>query len=116
MCLEDCAAFTYLEPHESRTHVAIIKVKFNIINLSLRRFLVIILNPLVYFYVGRQIVDNIYGEFDGKVSIYECFKKSHGYQWRTEGGIWGVQTPSEIPKNFQNRAKLNPIVKTVKNC
>jgi len=31
-------------------------------------------------------------------------------------GVLGVQTPSEIPKALQNRAKLNPIVKTVKNC
>jgi len=31
-------------------------------------------------------------------------------------GGWGVQTPPEIPKALQNRAKLNPIVKTVKNC
>ena len=33
-------------------------------------------------------------------------------------GVWGVQTPPppEIPKAFQNGAKLNPIVKTVKNC
>jgi len=32
------------------------------------------------------------------------------------GGVWGVQTspPTEIPKSLQNRAKLNPIVKTVK--
>jgi len=31
---------------------------------------------------------------------------------------WGVQTPPppEIPKALQNRAKVNPIVKTVKNC
>ena len=41
---------------------------------------------------------------------------------RTEGsgGVVGVQTPSphppEIRKAHQNRAKLNPIVKTVKNC
>ena len=41
-------------------------------------------------------------------------------QWRTEvcvgtfGG--GVQNPHEIPKALQNRAKLNPIVKIVKNC
>jgi len=36
-------------------------------------------------------------------------------QWLTEGG--GVQPPPtpEIPKAFQNRAKLNPNVKTVKN-
>jgi len=34
-------------------------------------------------------------------------------QWRNEGG---VQTPPpEIPKAVQNRAKINPIVKTVKN-
>ena len=34
-------------------------------------------------------------------------------QWRTKG----VQTPlPQIPKALQNRAKLNPIVKTVKNC
>jgi len=34
------------------------------------------------------------------------------------GGVLGVQNPPppEIPKAFQNRAKLNPIVKTVKNC
>ena len=32
------------------------------------------------------------------------------------GGVWGVQTPTEILKALQNRAKLNPIVKTVKNC
>ena len=32
------------------------------------------------------------------------------------GGSWGVKTPSEIPKALKNRAKLNPIVKTVKNC
>ena len=39
------------------------------------------------------------------------------YQWRTEGGL-GCSTPSlpEILKALQNRAKLNPIVKTVKNC
>ena len=35
-------------------------------------------------------------------------------QWRTEGG-WGVQPPPpEIPNALQNRAKLNPIEKTVK--
>jgi len=29
-------------------------------------------------------------------------------------GVWGVQTPPEIPKALQNHAKLNPIVKSVK--
>ena len=37
-------------------------------------------------------------------------------QWRTGGGL-GFQTPTpEIPKALQNLAKLNPTVKTVKNC
>jgi len=33
-------------------------------------------------------------------------------------GEWGYSTPPppEIPKALQNHAKLNPIVKTVKNC
>jgi len=32
------------------------------------------------------------------------------------GGGWGFSPPPpEIPKILQNRAKLNPIVKTVKN-
>jgi len=35
----------------------------------------------------------------------------------TGGGLGGVQTPPpEIPNALQNRAKLNPIVKAVKNC
>jgi len=39
-------------------------------------------------------------------------------QWRTEGwGFGGLKPPPpEIPKTLQNRAKLSPIVKTVKNC
>jgi len=36
-------------------------------------------------------------------------------QWRTEGGVGVFKPPPEIPKALQNRAKLNPIVKTVKN-
>ena len=33
------------------------------------------------------------------------------------GWAWGCwNPPPEIPKSLQNRAKLNPIVKTVKNC
>ena len=32
------------------------------------------------------------------------------------GMVCGVQTPTQIPKALQNRAKFNPIVKTVKNC
>ena len=47
-----------------------------------------------------------------------CIKIMEGWtEWRTERGVRGVQTPPpEIPKALQNRAKLTPIVKTVKNC
>ena len=39
------------------------------------------------------------------------------FQWRTEVGGWGCSTPTpQILKALQNRAKLNPIVKIVKNC
>jgi len=39
-------------------------------------------------------------------------------QWRTEGVLGGSNPPphSEIQKALKNRAKLNPTVKTVKNC
>ena len=37
-------------------------------------------------------------------------------QWRTEGGFGKFKPPPpEIHKALQNRAKLSPIVKTVKN-
>jgi len=39
-------------------------------------------------------------------------------QWRTEEGRFGgfkLPPPPEIPKVLQNRAKLSPIVKNVKN-
>ena len=41
-----------------------------------------------------------------------CFQA----QWRTDGGVGGLNPPPEIPKSFQNCAKLNLTVKTVKNC
>ena len=38
-------------------------------------------------------------------------------QWHTGGGgDWAGSNHPKIPKAFQNRAKLNPTVKTVKNC
>ena len=37
-------------------------------------------------------------------------------QWRTEGGLGGSNPPPKFMKALQNRAKLNPIVKSVKNC
>ena len=45
----------------------------------------------MFEYVGKFVVTTVF-----------CMK-----QWRTE-------SPPEIPKALQNRAKLNPIVKTVK--
>ena len=37
-------------------------------------------------------------------------------QWRTKGGGVFKPPPPEIPKALQNRAKFNPIVKTVQTC
>jgi len=50
-------------------------------------------------------------EYEGNLYLLpqDCSTAS---QWRTEGG--GSTPPPEIPKALQNRAKLNPIVKTVK--
>ena len=45
-----------------------------------------------------------------------CLSNVNINQWRTEGGLGCSTPPPEIPKALQNRAKLNPIVKTVKNC
>jgi len=53
-----------------------------------------------------------------QVEITLIFFSSLSYkwhQWRTEGGIWGDSIPPKIPEALQNRAKLNPVVKTVKN-
>ena len=69
--------------------------------------------------------------------MYACVghSKSVGIEWRfgaitgptdsvaesgvpRGGGVWGVQIPPlrEILNARQNRARLNPIVKAVKNC
>ena len=37
-------------------------------------------------------------------------------QLRTEGGLGVFTPPPPIPKALQNRAKISPIVKSVKNC
>ena len=74
----------------------------------------------------RKLLGIINVDFDATVQlliIYSAFVKylrKNGNtmkQWRTEGVGWGDQPPPpEIPKALQNRAKLNPIVKTVKSC
>jgi len=51
----------------------------------------------------------------GNVYILKLFMRKiglHEGQWRTEG--CSNPPPPEIPKALQNRAQLNPIVKTVK--
>ena len=42
-------------------------------------------------------------------------ERNHLEQRRTGGGS-NTPPPPEIPKALQNRARLNPIVKPVKNC
>jgi len=42
-----------------------------------------------------------------------CFIQTRPVAYRGGGG---VQNLPEIPKALQNRAKLNPVVKTLKNC
>jgi len=44
---------------------------------------------------------------------FSCFLQFSGVPGG--GGVQNTPAP-EIPKTLQNRAKLNPIVKTVKNC
>jgi len=53
--------------------------------------------------------------FSGKfTSIYSNIGVRRG--WGGWVCLWCLIPPPEIPKALQNRAKLNPIVKTVKNC
>jgi len=50
-----------------------------------------------------------------EIAIFRAVQEDSGV---LRGGLGG-STPlpiHEIPKALQNRAKLNPIVKTVKNC
>jgi len=49
-----------------------------------------------------------------RISLAHCIR-----QWHSEGEVQGVQRappPLKILKALQNHAKLNSIVKTVKNC
>ena len=47
-------------------------------------------------------------------TLSHCDMKQETVAYR--GGVGVFNTPPEIAKALQNRAKLNPIVKTVKNC
>jgi len=61
-------------------------------------------------------------EVEGEESSFllilgDCPVGGSSYQWRTERVLGCSNLPlPEIPKALQNHAKLNPIVKTVKNC
>jgi len=48
-------------------------------------------------------------------SIFDELIAAHSGVPRGRGGL-DSSTPPEIPKALQNRAKLTPTVKTVKNC
>ena len=50
---------------------------------------------------------------NSSVKTKTCILKCNCVQWPTEGGGCS-NPPPEIPNALQNRAKLNPIVKTVK--
>ena len=47
------------------------------------------------------------------ILVYSTLLKNSGVP---RGGLGCSNPPPEILKALQNRAKLNPIVKTVKNC
>ena len=67
------------------------------------------------FSVLRRVVVLPPVSFDTNLlSTYSWLKSTGLCQWRTGG--FKPPPPPEIPKAHQNRAKLNPIVKNVKNC
>jgi len=51
----------------------------------------------------------------GGAIFYSLHTSMPSVPYRGGGGLCG-SNPPEIPKVLQNRVKLNPIVKTVKNC
>jgi len=69
-------------------------------------------SQLVYVYSIRQTLHLLFGGY-----MLRPFIGSSSGSGVPSGGF-GVfnPLPPEIPKALQNHAKLNPIVKTVKNC
>ena len=57
--------------------------------------------PVVQFR-HQKLINRLHSEFVEVVYLSVAYR----------GEFWSVQTPSEIPKALQNRAKTNPIVKT----
>ena len=70
----------------------------------------IILKWILNKSVGKLLAEHKSGQ-DNVFHFHQCVQ-TVAYR----GGCLGGSTPPEIPKAHQNRAKLNPIVKTVKNC
>ena len=64
---------------------------------------------------GCQMSSN---QFTDMATIRRCFLFVAAYRGSVayRGGFGVFKPPPEITKALQNRAKLNPIVKTVKNC
>jgi len=63
----------------------------------------------------REVVFSCVASSQRVTEGMDCLGCSFGSSGVPRGGL-GVQPSPEIPKALQNRAKLNPIVKTVKNC
>ena len=75
-------------------------------------------NNTGYRTVAFRLCETVWsGIFSLEVTI-RVTKDGRSVHWRTEEGRVGAfkPPPPEILKTFQNRGKLNPIVKTVKNC
>jgi len=56
-----------------------------------------------------------YSVSSGLTQVLRNLRRVHVSQWRTGEGLGCSNPPPEILKALQNRAKLNLIVKTVKN-
>jgi len=72
----------------------------------------------------RDLVSETLPLHAGMTEVFVVCRSPSGQMTRTvpqssgvpRGGRGVNPLPPEIPKAIQNRAKLNPIVKTVKNC
>jgi len=77
----------------------------------------IVFHSYSFLIQGAKSSDNVYIR---TAVTGSCFHMYGEVVYRISGvprGGLGVQTPpSQVPKALQNRAKLTPIVKTVKNC
>jgi len=69
------------------------------------------------FHLGVGILREFHTERNAYKHKSTLFLKYVAHSGVPRGGFGVFEPPPpEIPKALQNRAKLNPIVKTVKNC